>query len=145
MLKKIKYKGGYKYQLVEKYSLHIPIDTSREMIWAAGLASMSRTGFLKLEAGYAWNGPSGPTIDTKNFIRGSLVHDAMYQMIRHGMLDTQYHSKDDARKIADKTLRKICKEDGMSSIRASWVYYAVRLLGKNTLTEGSKRKIEIAP
>ena len=47
---------------------------------------------------YNWDGPSGPTVDTKNSMRASLVHDALYQLIRIGQLDKRY------RKKADKVL-----------------------------------------
>jgi len=39
-------------------------------------------GQFEFSKGYAWDGPSGSTVDTLNFMRGSLVHDALYQLIR---------------------------------------------------------------
>ncbi len=75
---------------------------------------------LKVNARYAWDGPSGPTFDTKTFMRGSLFHDALCQLIREGLLDKKY------RKYADQLLREICLEDGMSKFRAWYVYMAVR-------------------
>lgn len=120
-MKVIKYKDGYKYQLAETYSVKVsvlpPAPVRHEYI------SLSQHGFLTIRKGYAWDGPSGPTIDTKNFMRGSLVHDALYQLIGEGLL-----SMDD-REQADKELRRICLEDGMSEARAWWVYKAVRLFG----------------
>ena len=79
------------------------------------------SGWLIIKYGYNWDGPSGPAIDTKNFMRGSLVHDALYQLMREGHLDIKH------RKYADKLLVYICKEDGMWWIRRQWVYAAVRL------------------
>ena len=35
-----------------------------------------------VEKDYAWDGPSGPTIDTSNSMRASLVHDVLYQAMR---------------------------------------------------------------
>ena len=72
------------------------------------------------EKGYAWDGPSGPAIDTKNFMRGSLVHDACYQLMREGLLPQ------DKRKPSDVLLWLICLDDGMSRTRADYVYHAVR-------------------
>lgn len=84
---------------------------------------LSTDGTLRIRADYAWDGPSGPTIDTKNFMRGSLVHDALYQLMREGYLPGSYRDE------ADDELRRICLEDGMSGLRAWWVYQGVRLGG----------------
>ena len=120
-MKIIKYKDGYKYQLAETYSVKVGVFPSAPV--QHEYISLSQHGFLTIRKGYAWDGPSGPTIDTKNFMRGSLVHDALYQLIGEGLL-----SMND-REQADKELRRICLEDGMSEARAWWVYKAVRLFG----------------
>ena len=116
---RVLYKGGYKYQLYETYQLNIRISPPEDI--ETHFISLDQRGLLVLRKGYAWDGPSGPTIDTKNFIRGSLVHDALYQLMRMELLSHELHRKD-----ADKELKRICIEDGMSSIRAWWVYESVR-------------------
>jgi Protein of unknown function (DUF1353) len=73
---------------------------------------------------YHWDGPSGPTFDTKTFMRASLFHDALCQLIGEGLLDKKY------RKYADQLLRQIALEDGMSKFRAWYVYMAVRAYSK---------------
>jgi len=80
---------------------------------------------LTIHEGYAWDGASGPTIDTKSFMRGSLVHDALYQLISTKKLGKEH------RRDADKVLYRICREDGMSWFRAKYVYYAVRKFGES--------------
>jgi hypothetical protein len=112
---------GYKYELLETYEL-------ATTIWPKVACRLSHlellpNGKLTIYVGYAWDGPSGPTVDTKNFMRGSLVHDALYQLIRQGALPAE------ARAPADQLLRQLCREDGMSAIRAWWVYAAVRAAG----------------
>ena len=82
-----------------------------------------KEGSLTVYAEYAWDGPSGPTIDTANFMRGSLVHDALYQLMRRGLLPQS------EREGADKAIRDLCIEDGMSRVRAWWVYQSLRLGG----------------
>lgn len=82
-----------------------------------------RNGILLIKQGYAWDGPSGPTWDTPNFMRGSLIHDALYQLMRDGHISRKH------RKYADRILREVCLEDGMSRFRARYVYYAVRAFG----------------
>lgn len=120
---KIRYSEGYKYQLVETYLIEIGIRPVADIV--TPFIKLNRDGMLAIMAGYAWDGPSGPTFDTKNFMRGSLVHDALYQLMREQHLDPDMY-----RLIADKTLVAICKADGMSSIRAAWVYAGVRFGGE---------------
>jgi hypothetical protein len=90
-----------------------------------------------MKAGYAWDGPSGPTWDTDTFMRGSLVHDAMYQLMRLGCMDRVH------RCYADELLRDICIEDGMWSFRAWYVYKAVRSCGESAAT--NSREVKVAP
>lgn len=117
----IRYKNvrSYKYELVEGYIVDVfgvalpgAIDTE--------FITLTSGGILAIRAGYAWDGPSGPTFDTKSFMRGSLVHDALYQLMRLELLSSDY--RDDA----DRLLRKMCREDGMNRLRAFFVYRAVR-------------------
>ena len=117
----IRYREGYKYQLAEDYAVDVGIRP--EKIMRSAFLALSPAGILTIRKGYAWDGPSGPAIDTKNFMRGSLVHDALYQMIRQRKIALDY------RKAADKLLQAICLEDGMSAIRAWWVYEGVRYGG----------------
>ncbi|MBS3964078.1 MAG: hypothetical protein KGZ80_06210 [Methylomonas sp.] len=135
----IAYRGGYKYQLKQHYSLpqsailpDRPVDTA--------FIALDASGVLLIRAGYAWDGPSGPTIDTKNFMRGSLVHDALYQLMREGHLDLVAH-----RDPADRLLQTLCIEDGMSRIRAWWVYEAVKRFGKPSASPAQNHPMEWAP
>ena len=133
----IKYQSGYKYQLVNDYKIRTYV-IPKESITSFWI-ELDNKGNLGLRLGYAWDGPSGPTIDTKNFMRGSLVHDALYQLMRQGYLDIEW------REQADKELKRICLEDGMSKIRAWWVYKAVRTFAKRCAEVSNKRKILTAP
>ena len=116
----IKYKKRRKY----KYTLFrdtnwdtgiIPIEAGQ---W--GVLGIDIEGYLTIKQGYTWDGPSGPTIDTKSFMRGSLIHDALYQLMREQKIPQS------ARKRADELLREICLMDGMWKVRAAWVYRGVR-------------------
>lgn len=130
----IAYKAGYKYQLKEKYVAEIPIKP--EVSIDTEYLTLTLDGILTVKEGYAWDGPSGPTIDTLNFMRGSLVHDALYQLMRERHLD---HDK--YREMADRLLQTICKEDGMSTLRAWWVYQGVRLGGGPAADPASDKPI----
>ena len=118
----IRYKEGYKYQLVEDYQ--VPSDIKPIAFIRTPYIRLDIDGMLTVCQGYAWDGPSGPTVDTKNFMRGSLVHDALYQLMRERHLDAQKH-----RDTADRILQRICIEDGMTTVRAWWVYQGVRFGG----------------
>lgn len=132
-MKVIKYKGGYKYQLVEGY--HTTVEIFPSSMVRHDYISLTPQGFLSIRKGYAWDGPSGPTFDTKSFMRGSLVHDALYQLIGEGLIPMS------EREQADKELRRICLEDGMSAARAWWVYHAVRLFGNNAAETPEKEPV----
>lgn len=117
----IKYRSGYKYQLAEDYTITtgvIPADRVED-----DYLILEKDGMLTIRAGYAWDGPSGPAIDSRDFMRGSLVHDALYQLIGDGKLPAI------TRVYADDLLRRLCREDGMSAVRAWYVYQAVRMFG----------------
>lgn len=52
---------GYKYQLMEQYSFDVAI---KEYEIDTPYLSLGNDGILIIKKGYAWDGPSGPTIDT---------------------------------------------------------------------------------
>lgn len=133
----MKYKSGYKYQLKENYFIFAGIYPTQRI--TTEYIEMTVSGSLCIKAGYAWDGPSGPSIDTKTFMRGSLVHDALYQLIREGHLPMTM------REHADSLLHDICLQDGMSSFRAWYVHAAVTLFGKPSAEPSNNHKIEVAP
>ena len=137
-MSKIQYREGYKYQLASSYSINVDIYPTRD-IDTEFLSMELGSTTLSIRKGYAWDGPSWPAIDTKNFMRGSLVHDALYQLIREGLLSIEH------RGTADSILRRICKEDGMSTIRAWWVFWGVRLGGGPAASADGERSILEAP
>lgn len=134
----IAYRKGYKYQIVSDYEVTIPIVPAHDI--DTDYIKLSTHGVLKLKKGYAWDGPSGPTIDTLNFMRGSLVHDALYQLMRERHLE-----KDLFREPADRLLRDMCSADGMSSVRAWGVYYGVRLGGDPAADPANDKQTHHAP
>ena len=136
----ISYKKGYKYQLVEEYSTNISTKQDTDISSSADYVTLSNEGKIVLKKGYAWDGPSGPTIDTLNFMRGSLIHDALYQLMRENKLDKNIY-----RESADRLLQQMCKDDGMSSIRAWFVYQGVRIFGDPAADPANKKPILSAP
>ena len=131
----IVYSEGYKYQLGEDFVYELPAGISLKwsMIGIDEPFYEVQDHNLTVKHGYAWDGPSGPSIDTPNWMRASLVHDVLYQAISEGNLSMH------DRKIADKIMYMICRQDGMSVLRALLSYWAVRLFGKAAAKEKIKR------
>jgi hypothetical protein len=124
----------YKYQLMKPYvhDVRIPghaVDTD--------YLRLEEDGTLEIKKTYAWDGPSGPTRQTLDFMRGSLIHDAVYQLIRMEVVPASYKDH------ADRLLQRICREDGMSWFRAWYVYLAVRWFGHSSVRPGTQEPIEV--
>lgn len=137
MIGKIQYKSGYKYQLDWDYTHYLSFSLPEVKLSHEWLESNGN--LLTIKAGYAWDGPSGPAIDTDNFMRGSLVHDALYQLMRDKVIDPK-----EFKEKADRELQKICLEDGMSSLRAWWVYKGLQI-GGWAATQPRENEIKISP
>jgi hypothetical protein len=120
----MKYKSGYRYVSQEAvtvkvgHALHAPLQAPFASIAAESLCVMGR---------YAWDGASftpfkyfgTPTA----WLTPSLVHDALYQLIREGLLDRQH------RAAADRLFQDMLIERGVWRGLALVAYYAVRVCG----------------
>ena len=133
----IKYRSGYKYQLAEAHEVQVGIQPAGDV--RTDFIDLSASGLLTVKKGYAWDGPSGPARDTKDFMRGSLVHDALYQLMRNSHIGQEW------RKQADRELKKIVRQDGMSWFRAWFVHRAVRRAGGPAASPESRKPIHRAP
>ena len=116
---KIFYREGIKYYTTRDYEIQTGIPPPFEM--HHGFISYYEDGRMEVRAGMPWDGPSGPTMDTKDSMRGSLIHDCYYELMRAGLLNPDFYRKD-----ADKLLRRLCIEDGMYEWRADMWYVGVR-------------------
>jgi hypothetical protein len=132
----MKYREGYKYQLYEDesfitgiYGKHIKTD----------FIELFPNGVLMGRKGYAWDGPSGPTFDTKNSLRPSLGHDMGFQLIREGLLDPEY--KD----VFDGLFYIWLRADGMNHLRAYVWFKAVSWFAGEACKPENDRKILEAP
>ena len=133
----IRYCEGYKYQLEQTYACRIAIRPM--VVIETDWLKLDETGVLTIRKGYAWDGPSGPAFDTPSFMRASLVHDALYQLMRMGLLDV------DMREPADEQMRVICIEDGMLRIRAWWCHRGVRLGAGPAADPANSTPVRCAP
>lgn len=120
----MKYKSGYRYVSQEAVmvnvgpDLHAPLQAPFASIAAESLCVMAK---------YAWDGASFTPFKwigtPKAWLTPSLVHDALYQLFREGLLDRQY------REAADRLFREMLIERGVWWIVAWGAYYAVRVFG----------------
>ena len=121
------YREGLKFQLTQNYLAQLPFAPPEQINtqWIA----FTTSGQLFIRAGWAWDGASGPTIDTASAIRPSAEHDALYWLMRNGYLDPEIY-----REPADLRLYEMLKLDGMWDLRAWGWYRAVRTFGDRAVS-----------
>lgn len=139
---KLHYRAGYKYVVDATW-----IREARDFIGHAAqirdrngriLAQLDSDGFITVLPGYAWDGPSGPTIDTPSTLRASLAHDVLYQMMRERHLDASLRPE------ADDLLERMLVEDGCNRVRAKlWRWAVGRFSAK--FAEPQPAKVLTAP
>ncbi len=131
-----KYRSGYKFQLHEMKIVstgifpNSPIETR--------FIKMNTNGTITIMEGYAWDGATGAW-NTKNLITPSLVHDALYQLIRTRNLGTN------KRRMADNLLKTMCLNNGMTRFRAWYIHRAVTELAAKAANPVSIKIVKIAP
>jgi len=105
------------YRLLEPYEIKTPVTGYSALTYHL---SLLESGLLCIVEGYEWDGPSGPTIDTRSFMRASLVHDAFYELVRKEQLPFFVKAS------GDMLLRRIALTDRMHPLRAAYAYRAVK-------------------
>lgn len=136
------YRTGFRHQLSRDFSMYVaragifPLEPGGNEF-----VQLTIDGRLIVRKHYAWDGASGPAYNDKAFVRPSLVHDALYQLIREGVLGPE------SRRPADKLLRKMLRRDmliiarrlpfirkwamrALALVRPEWVHGAVRIGGE---------------
>jgi len=134
----IEYRNGYKYQLASDYSIKTTIKPKQDV--DTQFIKMDTDGSLTVKSGYAWDGPSGPVVDTEDNMRASLIHDALYQLMRHRKLTAKEHKEK-----ADKLFKKICIQDGVPKETAHVYYLGLKIGGKPSTDPKNKKRIFEAP
>jgi hypothetical protein len=132
----IEFSDGYKYQLKKDAIFFVP--------WLVGHFITTEyilvdDGWVLIKRGYAWDGISGPGVDTNSTYRGSLFHDAMYQLLRNELIPRDFKEK------ADSSFIYYCSEDGMWKVRQVYFHIAVDKFGEKYTTTEYKKEIIIAP
>jgi hypothetical protein len=139
----------WKYRLTTSYTFKCNMPLKLRPTKKVGLGSNSlqdvvtydpETDCLTIRAGYAYDGPSGPTIDTPSAMRPALIHDALYQLMRMGLLT------EDAREWSDQVYRNELRANGVPWWRHSLHYVGLRIGGSSSAKKGTeKQKVFTAP
>jgi hypothetical protein len=93
-----KFEHRYKYQTLEDviYETGWKLPRRQSVSTGGGWVHLTGDGRLTIQRGYCWDGASGPTLDTPSTMRASLVHDALYQLLRERKLPPTYRCRADA-------------------------------------------------
>ena len=135
--KPLPYQKGFKYQCTEDFSIDIGYKPEYPII--LDFLTLSTQGILTIKKGYSCDGPSGITIDTKNSMKGAFVHDALYQLMRFGLLPQSF------RPIADQLAYDIWRNSGMSYVRSKIWARALKKCAAYAADPKNKRKTYYAP
>lgn len=131
---KLRYLGGYKYQLKSNVVLQTKLRPTQPCI-VQGYIFLGTDGKLFIYSGYAWNGCT-LAFDNKRNIRASLVHDALYQLMQEELLERYWKPS------ADRLFYDLLLEDGSCFLTAEVYYAAVYTFG-DTFTKKPKKVITI--
>ena len=137
MTPSIHYRTGYKYQLASEYITRTDIRPVSAV--ETPYIELTPEGVLTIRGSYAWDGPSGPTFDSKSALRGSLEHDAKTQLMRLGLIPRNEKQK------MDDEFYDTCVEDGMWKWRASAWRTMLRYFGDASTRPSAEPIVRTAP
>ena len=101
--------------------------------------TFTKDGKLTGKIGWAWDGASGPTWDTKNTKRASCCHDLLAKLMRDELLLHRMWL------WADKEFNLILEEDGMWGFRRRYWIRGLGLVHGSYALPKNKRKLCEAP
>lgn len=101
--------------------------------------SIGMDGLVIIQPGYAWDGPSGPTLDTKDVMFCSLIHDVLYEAMRKEQLSLDWRDE------ADEELAEIGKACGASSLRMEAWEWAVGNFAEDSALPENRKKVHKVP
>ena len=140
---KLHYTKGYKYQTDTDYHFKIDLSGYLFAFWAEIIKELKfvsyngTTGTITVKAGYAWDGPSGPTKDDKTNMRAALEHDVLYQLMRYSVVIRAFRS------IADAQFNKTAKEDGMWWWRRKYYLWGLEELAGFAADPRNKKRVYV--
>lgn len=135
MLKQIAFIESDKYLVAKPYNAIAPFKP--ESTIKTSFCEFLPTGEFTIYAGFLFSA-SFPAINTFESRRAACVHDAMYELMKKGLLPRSY------RQAVDQYFYDNLREDGMNILRAWYWHKAVRIGGDNALDSPSP-KIQYSP
>jgi hypothetical protein len=121
-----------KYTVAEKdYHFETPLRPSH--VIATTHIELDTSGKLTTKVGYTWDGPSNPGPDFPRFMRASLAHDALYQLMRLGRLPNSRGN----RLYADRLFLQLLREDRAFPLFRWAAFFAVRLFSYSRSQSGA--------
>lgn len=94
-----------------------------------GGVTLNKKGVLTIRPGYWWDGPSGTVRDTGREMLWSLVHDALYDLLREGGVVGD-EARHDFRLATDNLMYWMMLQSGVPKGKAKTRYLAVRKSGE---------------
>lgn len=131
--------SGFKYCVEELTIIQTPFQPVRSIVAADDKLTLYPDGELWVHIGFLYDGPSGPTYDSKNTLVPSLMHDIFQLFSRMGLLEGWL-----TRAEYDEYFRVMLKAYGMNRFRA-WAWYrGVRIGGwRSARIQKSQRLIKL--
>jgi hypothetical protein len=139
----IHFKSGYNYQLSETAVFYT--DITPKVLAATEFITLTVEGRLQILRNYCWDGASGPAIDRgvtgllADTMRATLVHDALYQLMRLRLLGPEWRTD------ADILLDTLLEQDHMWAPRRWWWLRSVQWAGGGAIDPDNARQIQEAP
>jgi len=131
-------KSNYKYQVKDDFIIATDIKPKSNIL--SDFINLDTDGILTIRKGYAWDGCSGPTWDTKSTMRAGCVHDAFFQLMRLNVLDrNQYFHP------VNKLFYFMLRQDGVLWLRAEYYYKAVEKISWRYTMSKKDPEIQEAP
>ncbi len=130
---KLKYLQGMKYVLSEDIIFQTPVlgyNITDQFF------TLSENGKLLIRTGFAWDGASGPTIDTKDCLAASLVHDVFCICMRDYRISYAQWQP-----TINKFFRDMCIANGMPVWRADLWHKGVTIGDAGNPIQGPDRKV----
>jgi hypothetical protein len=132
----MKYRKGYKYQVAEELDIWIDLKPVKRVDIPFG--SLDIDGHMRVNAGYAWDGASGPTVDTDDSMTPSLVHDVLAQMMRAELLPQSF------RLPSNEVFDTLLKERGVNHLRRGvWIRALDDFGAESTDPRNAKKVYEV--
>ena len=114
----IRYRAGYKYQLVEGFEEAVP-ELAGHVLEHPYFEL--RDGVLRIREGYAWDGLTGAFDDRKS-LGASLIHDVACQAVQEGLAPFELRTP-----LGDAAFHRRMVEKGAPRLVAGWRWAAVSL------------------